>query len=185
MAHRSDTIYTILKKIKENDEYVLPAIQREFVWAERTEDRIYNLLDSIVRRYPFGSMLFWESKPEKYRTFDKHYNTDGIANFVMQKNTQKARKTLVLDGQQRLQSLYLAMYGTYDDKQLYFDVFSNPKREVSERRYEFEFLCEDEVEKRNEKIRHFEYKNIDNFDYFIPFQRINYLPICFLVHSLL
>ncbi len=172
MAYREDTIYTILRKIKKNDEYVLPAIQREFVWAERTEERIYNLLDSIVRRYPFGSMLFWESTPEKYREFDKHYRINEPTYYTMQKNTQKAHKTLILDGQQRLQSLYIAMYGTYNDNQLYFDVFSNPEREVSERRYEFEFLSEDEVGKRNEKIQHFKYENIDDFDYFIPFQEI-------------
>ena len=65
MAYQSECIYTILRKIRAG-KYVLPAIQREFVW---NEDRIYNLLDSIVRKYPFGNMLFWETKPEKYRKF--------------------------------------------------------------------------------------------------------------------
>lgn len=171
MPYRYDNIYTILKKIKD-EYYVLPAIQREFVWAERTEERIYNLLDSIVRKYPFGSMLFWECKPEKYRNFINEYRSDEPFYYIMQDNLPKERKIIVLDGQQRLQSLYLAMFGTYNGKQLYFDVFSNPEREVSERRYEFEFFHKDEVEKRNKKIINFKYEDIDEFDYFVPFQGI-------------
>ena len=41
-----------------NHEIVLPAIQRNFVWAE---DRIYTLLDSIIRGYPVGIVLLWET----------------------------------------------------------------------------------------------------------------------------
>jgi len=171
MPYQEDTIHKILLRIK-NGDYVLPAIQREFVWAERTEDRIYNLLDSIVRKYPYGSMLFWKTRPERYRKFKDEYRSDEPTYYNMVSNPQNTHKVLVLDGQQRLQSLYLAMFGTYDGKQLYFDVFSNPEREVSERRYEFEFLPDNEVKEKNGKVSDFKFGNIDQYDYFIPFQEI-------------
>ena len=39
-----------------NSEYVLPAIQREFVWKT---DQIRGLFDSLMRGYPIGAFLFW------------------------------------------------------------------------------------------------------------------------------
>ena len=44
------SIISLLNQIHEN-EVVLPAIQRDFVWSD---DRIYMLLDSIMRGYPIG-----------------------------------------------------------------------------------------------------------------------------------
>ncbi|MCK5598692.1 DUF262 domain-containing protein [bacterium] len=168
MAYQSECIYTILRKIRAG-KYVLPAIQREFVW---NEDRIYNLLDSIVRKYPFGNMLFWETKPEKYRKFSEKYHSEDDLYYFMEVNTTQTTRTLVLDGQQRLQSLYLSTFGTYDNKLLYFDVFSNPERETSERRYEFEFLKPAEIESINIAAKTFTYENIDAFDYYVSFQQI-------------
>ena len=40
----------------ERGEYVLPAIQREFVWWP---EQIERLFDSLMREYPIGSFLFW------------------------------------------------------------------------------------------------------------------------------
>lgn len=42
-------------------QYLLPAIQREFVWNAR---QIEQLFDSILRGYPIGSFLFWQASPE-------------------------------------------------------------------------------------------------------------------------
>lgn len=41
--------------------YVLPAIQREFVWKPLQIERLF---DSLMREYPIGAFLFWEIKPE-------------------------------------------------------------------------------------------------------------------------
>ena len=49
------TIATALERMHRH-EYVLPAIQREFVWGP---DRICTLFDSLMRGYPVGSLLFW------------------------------------------------------------------------------------------------------------------------------
>jgi uncharacterized protein with ParB-like and HNH nuclease domain len=38
--------------------YLLPSIQREFVWSP---EQIKMLFDSLMRKYPINSFLFWES----------------------------------------------------------------------------------------------------------------------------
>ena len=45
-----------------NSEYVLPAIQREFVWKT---DQIRALFDSLMRGYPIGAFLFWKVGTER------------------------------------------------------------------------------------------------------------------------
>jgi uncharacterized protein with ParB-like and HNH nuclease domain len=47
----------LLNQIK-NEEIVLPAIQRNFVWPE---DKVLRLPDSIMRGYPIGIALLWET----------------------------------------------------------------------------------------------------------------------------
>ena len=46
--------------------YLLPAIQREFVWDET---QIFRLFDSLMRDYPIGSFLFWNLEKQKIRDF--------------------------------------------------------------------------------------------------------------------
>lgn len=96
-----------------NGEYVLPEIQREFVWDL---DRIADLWDSIFRGYPIGQLLFWqaETKLPTYSFFDKVQ--DGYL-FVNKKpewthsvRVNSNNKIIVLDGQQRLTSLFLGLY---------------------------------------------------------------------------
>lgn len=132
-----------------NKEIVLPAIQRDFVWEE---ERITQMFDSIMRGYPLGIVLLWETYLDiKYREFDYDYLGDSKPVF---KDNAKRRIRLVLDGQQRLQSLYIAVNGSLDGKELYFDALSGKKaddfREVF---YVFKFLKKDEVAKHNEKTR--------------------------------
>ncbi|MCI6217008.1 MAG: DUF262 domain-containing protein [Helicobacter sp.] len=109
------TINEAMQKIK-NNEYLLPAFQREYVWEEW---QIEELFDSLMRGYPISSMLFWEVKDksktswkfykflsyyrEKYHTHNEDFNTQGHKDFYA-----------ILDGQQRLTSLYLALYSHYD-----------------------------------------------------------------------
>ena len=45
----------------QNQEYILPAIQREFVWNTK---QIELLFDSILRDYPISTFLFWKVKPD-------------------------------------------------------------------------------------------------------------------------
>lgn len=54
------TVEAVLRGIHKK-EYLLPAIQREFVWDV---DQIRRLFDSLLRGYPIGSFLFWQVNPE-------------------------------------------------------------------------------------------------------------------------
>lgn len=105
------SIISILNQIKEK-EIVLPAIQRGFVWPE---DKIETLLDSIMRGYPIGITLLWETYEDiQYRDFERNYKDSNKLSY--NDNSQHKKLKVVLDGQQRLQSLFLALYGTYEGK---------------------------------------------------------------------
>ena len=130
------SIIGLLNQIK-NDEIVLPAIQRDFVWEEET---ILRLLDSIMRGYPIGIALLWETYGDiQYRSFVKDHRPDAIHTF--RENPDNKKLKLVLDGQQRLQSLYIALYGSYCGKELYFDILSGKDSgDLSQEKYDFEFM---------------------------------------------
>jgi uncharacterized protein with ParB-like and HNH nuclease domain len=65
MAYQTPiTIKTAIESIEKN-QYVLPSIQREFVWGT---DQIETLFDSLMRDYPISTFLFW--KVEKNRIND-------------------------------------------------------------------------------------------------------------------
>ena len=116
---------------------ILPDIQHDFVWGT---DRIYKLLDSILRSYPFGTLLFWNTKLRvQYREFIKDWADDRAYTFRIKEAGQPS--TLVLDGQQRLQSLYIAVFGSYEQQMLYFDLLSGGhQQDVAEVRFVCEFM---------------------------------------------
>jgi uncharacterized protein with ParB-like and HNH nuclease domain len=98
------SIINLLNQIK-NEEVVLPAIQRDFVWPQ---EKVLRLLDSIMRGYPIAIALLWETYLDlQYRKFTDAFHPGGIHTF--KENKRKKKLKLVLDGQQRLQSLYIAM----------------------------------------------------------------------------
>lgn len=75
----------------EMGEIGLPDIQRPFVWKN---NKIRALFDSMYRGYPIGYLLFWENELEK-----------GVKQ-IGTNNHQKVPHLLIVDGQQRLTSLY-------------------------------------------------------------------------------
>lgn len=101
--------------------YLLPAIQREFVWKP---DQIVRLFDSVLREYPIGSFLFWQVKPERKHDFQFY---EFLRNYHEKDSIHNPKATLIgdggitaiLDGQQRLTSLYIGLYGTYAEKRKY------------------------------------------------------------------
>jgi Protein of unknown function DUF262 len=148
-AIRMSSIVNLLNQIKQ-EEIVLPAIQRDFVWPEK---KLLRLLDSIMRGYPIGIALLWETYLDlQYRRFGEAFNSGEIHDF--KDNKRKKKLKLVLDGQQRLQSLYIALYGSYQGKSLYFDVLSGrDSDDLAEEKYEFEFLDKEEFERWQEQMR--------------------------------
>jgi hypothetical protein len=111
------TIENVLAEIN-SGKYLLPAIQREFVWDP---EQILALVDSLMRGYPIGSFLLWDVEPESTKTFT-FYNF--ITNFHEKDAPYATTATIlsgrgltaVLDGQQRLTSLNIAFYGSHAQK---------------------------------------------------------------------
>ena len=142
------SIINLLEQIR-NDEIVLPAIQRDFVWPE---GKVEKLLDSIMRGYPIGIILLWETYHDiQYRYFERDYKVD--TQHTIRVNAQHRRLRVVLDGQQRLQSLYIALYGTFQNKHLYSDVLSGHENEdFKEDKFIFRFFDPDEAASRNQPV---------------------------------
>lgn len=114
----------------------LPNIQRPFVWSEEQIERLY---DSILREYPIGTLLIWKTNSSiKHRKFiDTYKDTLRLLDYFMPINNSP--KMLVLDGQQRMQSLFIGLKGSYEGKQLYFNILSGDLKAPDDRRYEFQF----------------------------------------------
>ena len=130
------SITQLLNQIAD-EEVVLPAIQRDFVWSEQQTEV---LLDSVMRGYPIGIALLWETYNDiQYRTFSRDFRSGALHNY--RDNAEGRRLRVVLDGQQRLQSMYIALRGHRDGRGAYFDVLSGQRQDDSEQeRYLFDFL---------------------------------------------
>lgn len=143
--------------------FVLPAIQRELVWAQEPE-RMCRLFDSILRGYPIGTFLFWKVSPEQSKEFHfyefmlhwherKHRHNDRL-------HVADPRELVaILDGQQRLTTLNIGLYGSlahklprkrvdsvdaYPPKRLYLDLRYEPT-EDDDLQFGFQFLSDDQV----------------------------------------
>ena len=89
-SSKSFPLSNLLEQIR-NGDIALPDLQRPFVWKST---QIRNLFDSLFRGYPVGFILLWEiGSSEKTRT-------------IGTENPVREPRFLVIDGQQRLTSLY-------------------------------------------------------------------------------
>lgn len=99
----------LFRKIQ-NGELKIPAFQRGFVWREKD---ILKLMESIYLGYPVGSLLFWKTESGKLKEIDNL-----ASGFPSAENTTSNDVSYVLDGMQRLSSLYGAFHSSEykDDK---------------------------------------------------------------------
>lgn len=140
MKNQKQTIRKIvgfLNNVDEEGGFWLPNIQRPFVWSE---DQISRLFDSILREYPISTLLVWKTTSKiRHRKFiDTWKGSLRLSDFYRPEDDKK--KCLVLDGQQRLQSLYIGLMGSYDGKELYFDILSGEVAAPDDVKYKFKFL---------------------------------------------
>ncbi|MDO5978696.1 DUF262 domain-containing protein [Flavivirga spongiicola] len=189
------SIQTVIEEL--NQSYFLPDIQREFVWLKKAkEKKIEQLFDSIVRGYPIGSFLFWKLKKDDIETNKDAKEDSDKLNFQLYKFIENydERKThnekvnieqinsndlsIVLDGQQRLTSLYIGLKGTrtlrrpygwvdnpnaYEEKQLFLNLKYIPNEENPDDNYKFEFIKKDSVPKTDKSNYWFRVGDILNF----------------------
>lgn len=170
MSYEDKSIRDIINQIGRNEIY-LPAIQRKFVWSI---DQISNLFDSILRGYPIGTFLFWFIHGEQieeytfYKFLQEYHERDKYLNDIAPKPELKKDIIGVLDGQQRLSSMYIALQGTYAYKKKYSKRSSDnafPRRkfyinllykqnedsgEENNNIFEFKFLTEEEAKSLND-----------------------------------
>lgn len=174
MIYKSESINNVMNEI--NIKYFLPHIQRKMVWNDK---QIYKLFDSLLRGYPISTFLFWKitgeyrNEVQKMKFIENYYkNSLNETNT----NTNKDEYLLVLDGQQRLQSLYLSLIGTFNEKELYFNVLSNPNKDPFDDEdilYETKFLKSKENKNFNKdknklwiKVKEFVFLDSDKiYDY--------------------
>ncbi len=96
-------------------ELLLPHIQRPFVWDE---EQMARLFDSLMRNYPVQTLLFWRTKEAiKARRFMQSLDREADLSdlYDSARSVTDVEKTFVLDGQQRLQTLYALFRGTVLD----------------------------------------------------------------------
>jgi hypothetical protein len=122
--------------------YWLPNIQRSFVWKE---EQIERLFDSILREYPIGTLLVWKTKSKiRRRKFIDNYKAGSKLTDSYELEDDK-QKMLVLDGQQRLQSLFIGLLGSYEKRELCLDVLSGDLVAPDDIRYKFKFKSNSEI----------------------------------------
>ncbi len=136
--------------------YLLPAIQREFVWED---DQITKLFDSLMRGYPIGSFLFWNVEKENSKNFQFYEFIRNYHEYNSRHNPKADISgeddiTAILDGQQRLTALYLGLKGSvayklprkrwnnpdaYPETVLAVDLLAPPD-DQSDMEYDFQFV---------------------------------------------
>ncbi|GAA7354074.1 DUF262 domain-containing protein [Helicobacter pylori] len=154
-----------------NVRYFLPDIQREYVWLKKADEKkIEQLFDSILRGYPIGYFLFWKLQKEDIAKSDEQDENKlnfQLYQFITNYDERKPHNEkigieqiirddlyIVLDGQQRLTSLYIGLKGTrtlkkknakinnpnaYEEKRLYLNLKYQPNMDNPEDNYRFEF----------------------------------------------
>ena len=143
-------------------EYLMPAIQREFVWDV---GQITKLVDSLMRGYPVGSFLLLDVKPDTAKSYTFY---EFLTNYHERDNPYADKATVpagngttaVLDGQQRLTSLNIALYGSIAEKKkyawwnsadafpvkrLYLNLVDDPDEEELGLKYDLRFLTDKEA----------------------------------------
>jgi hypothetical protein len=140
MKNQKETIRKMVSYLNNEEMYGgfwLPNIQRPFVWRE---DQIERLFDSIMREYPISTLLVWHTKSRirRRKFIDNYRSTIRLIDFYVPEDDKT--KLLVLDGQQRLQSLFIGLKGSYEKRELYFDILSGDLVAPEDVRYKFKFL---------------------------------------------
>lgn len=102
-------IQELLSDIK-NQNLLLPEFQREYIW---NKEQAKQLFVSLVKQYPIGSLLFWKTQnPPELKNVDQPPDKLGTVQ-------------VILDGQQRLTTLYMLAEGRvppyYNEQEILVD----------------------------------------------------------------
>lgn len=182
--------YMPSKRIKEvislveRSEWILPTFQRKYVWDQ---EQICDLFDSIMRSYPISTFMLWkvEKQTASKNTFYK-FITD-YQEWWREIGEQFTPKTLdyyyaVIDGQQRINSLYIGYCGSYAIKlprlhwkkaydesiqpktYLYLNLIESADENTS-RTYDFRFFSSEELSQLENNYKWYKVGDILDFPY--------------------
>lgn len=161
MHQQGGTIKEALDSIAAHG-YVLPAIQREFVWRP---EQICNLFDSLMQGYPFGEFMFWRVEAQnsgQYRWYDfvREYHQRDNPHCPELGPIHDRPLTAVLDGQQRLTAFNIGLCGSmaiklpykwwnssdaFPKRVLALDLLAPPDPDEEGSRYTFDFINENRI----------------------------------------
>ena len=150
-------------------EYVLPAIQREFVWSP---DQICTLFDSLMQGYSYGEFLFWRIEPENSAQY-RYY--DFVRNYHQRDNPHcpdlgiltNRPLIAILDGQQRLTAFNIGLRGSmavklprrwwsspdaFPRRVLALDLLATAESDEDGRRYQFDFVDERSIGRQGNRL---------------------------------
>ncbi len=113
----------------ETGQVKIPQFQRKFVWGIKASAK---LLDSIMKGYPIGTFIYW-------RTNERLRSVRNLGNITLPEPNHGEYVNYVLDGQQRLTSLYAALKGVTineddgkpcDYSEIYIDLLANSDEDI-------------------------------------------------------
>lgn len=152
----------------DKNEYILPSLQRKFIWKPK---QIENLFNSIMMGFPINFFIFWKVRSKTandyvfYEFLKKHSanSSDNYSYYEQHKiNSVSEERTVVVDGQQRLNSLYLALWGTckfktqnkqeIHEKKLYL-IMTGKENEKTDHDYEFKFFSNNEQKEYKKRYK--------------------------------
>jgi len=141
------TLFLLIENIN-NKALFLPHIQRPFVWDE---EQMIRLFDSLMLNYPIQTLLFWRTteqiKARKFMT-QIEWDTELSDYYDSEASKQGVDKMFVLDGQQRIQTLYAIFYGAIDGPdgktrtEAFLDVTSGAGPDEDGLYYKLEFIAD-------------------------------------------
>ena len=110
------SIAALLQDVASNS-LILPALQRDFVWKPKD---ICKLFDSLMQGYPINTMMFWktnniQNQPISFYQFLPANHIEGTNNPLFNTTAIAPQATfhIVIDGQQRITSLWIGLTGSY------------------------------------------------------------------------
>jgi len=120
--------YTDLISEIQKGQIKVPKFQRNFVWSL---DKTAKLLDSILKSYPIGTFILWETR-------ERLNDIKEIGNLELKSAPEGDKIQYVLDGQQRITSLYAAYLGAEIQKEgekkitNYADIYVDLEKDIND-----------------------------------------------------
>lgn len=100
--------------------YQIPKFQRDFVWKKESSAK---LIDSLLKGFPIGSFILWKTK-ERLNSLKK------LGGEVLKDTKEGDFVYYILDGQQRITSLYLCLKGIAIEKDNYKEIYIDLDKEI-------------------------------------------------------